>query len=173
MSVKLQLWEATATLKKMESCSNVISVHTLKMIIRHFYTLCSKPSVPNIIGYIINRFCCSSHFGMKTFLLGFYLFPQHYFNILTPTTLWLTCLCLHLWVVMFCVLQVRCQEMTVRWCGVSAHTVSTCTVSWSGSTPSRSSSSVPCVDRSGSSKNESRCVCVWLFLSFCFCISCI
>lgn len=51
-------------------------------------------------------------------------------------------------------LQVRFPETTARWCGVSAPTASTCTASWSGWTPSRCSSSVPCVARSGSSKSD-------------------
>lgn len=52
------------------------------------------------------------------------------------------------------VLQVKCLGMTARWSGVSAPTVSTCTVSWNGWTHSRCSSSAPCADRSGSSKSD-------------------
>lgn len=51
-------------------------------------------------------------------------------------------------------MQVKCLGMTARWSGVSAPTVSTCTVSWNGWTHSRCSSSAPCADRSGSSKSD-------------------
>lgn len=58
------------------------------------------------------------------------------------------------YVLLLSCVQVKSPETTARWCGVSAHTVSTCTASWSGWTRSRCSSSAPCVDRSGSLKSE-------------------
>ena len=51
-------------------------------------------------------------------------------------------------------LQAKCLETTARWSGVSAPIVSTCIASWNGWTRSRSSSSAPCADRSGSSRSE-------------------
>lgn len=53
--------------------------------------------------------------------------------------------------------QVRSQEMTAHWFGVSALIVSTCTASWSGWTLSKYSSSAQCVVRNGSLKSEFAC----------------
>lgn len=61
-----------------------------------------------------------------------------------------------IWGFCFVFLQVKCPETTARWSGVSAPTASTCTASWSGWTRSRSSSSVPCAGRSGSSRSDPR-----------------
>lgn len=64
------------------------------------------------------------------------------------------CTCTCIWCSFGARVQVKSPETTARWCGVSAHTASTCTASWSGWTRSRCSSSAPCAGRSGSLKSE-------------------
>lgn len=99
--------------------------------------------------------CCPD--CRATFPLFLYCFDQNGVNTADSVRYWNGVCIPAVCVTGVCVcarVQVKSPETTALWSGVSAHTASTCTASWSGWTRSRCSSSAPCAGRSGSLKSE-------------------